>query len=71
METYLARSDRIIAQAEAAIAQQRQRVGDFSRGGNDAAMREAEGALALMVGRLEALRADRERVRREITRVRS
>ncbi len=71
METYLARSDRVIAQAEGAIALQEKRLHELHRRGNEDAAREAKAALALMVERLGALRAQREFVRREITRPKS
>ena len=69
METYLARSDRVIAHAEATIALQKKQVMELSAGGSDdAAAREAKAALALMVERLTALRESRETVKRQITR---
>lgn len=58
METYLARTDRIIAAAEAAVAHRR---------GAEAATGEDEAVLSLLQARLAALKANRRMVAADFT----
>ena len=64
METYLARSDRIIRHAESNVAKQRNAIEKLKSAG--AATDEAERVLGLMLNWLDGLRANRRRVESEI-----